>query len=432
MLSIDEALAAVINEAQAMAPDSAPLADALGCVLAEDVMADADSPPFDKSVVDGYAVRTADLRGDHPSLTIGETIIAGRAPSRALAGREAAVIMTGAPIPPGCDAVVMHERTRTADGFVTIEQSPIKPGQNLLPRGAEMRSGEIVLARGCILNPPQLGLLASVGKTVVSVIPRPRVSIVPTGDELVEPGETPGPGQIRNSNAMMLRALAVEAGAVACSLPIARDERALLEQVLEKALDADVVLVTGGVSAGQRDLVPDSLAALGVRQVFHKINLKPGKPLWFGVAPARHGRTGALVFGLPGNPVSGLVGFMLFVNLAIQAKAGRSAVCSPLLNVKLDRGFSQRGDRVTYHPACFVPVRQTDGTGLRPIKTLDWAGSADLRTVARADGFAVFPSGDRNFEPGEIVGFLPISSGTVIGLDSVGPSPRTLGCGRNY
>ena len=408
MLTISEALDAVLAEARALAPDASLVERALGCVLAEDVRADADSPPFDKALVDGYAVRVADLEGTEPSLTVGELITAGQSASRPLRTGEAAVIMTGAPVPPGCDAVVMHERTRTNDGAVVILQPAVRSGQNVLPRGAEMRAGEVVLQRGGVLHPAGLGVLASVGRTEVRVIPRPRVSIVPTGDELVEPGETPGPGQIRNSNAMLLRGLASECGALPVTLPIARDEPAELAKILGEALEADLVLVTGGVSAGQKDLVPDALESLGVRKVFHKINLKPGKPLWFGVAPARHGRHGALVFGLPGNPVSGLVGFMLFVRPALAALAGRPVVSTPLPEGKLVRGFSQRGDRVTYAPARIVPAEKSADAGLPSILTLDWAGSADLRTVASADGFAVFSAGDREYAPGEIVGFLPM------------------------
>jgi molybdopterin molybdotransferase len=408
MLTIAEALEAVSTEARALAPVRSLVERALGCVLAEDVRADLDSPPFDKALVDGYAVRAADLEGTEPSLTVGELITAGRSASRALLSGEAAVIMTGAPVPPGCDAVVMHERTRTNNGAVVILQTAVRPGQNLLPRGAEMRAGEVVLPRGAVLYPAQLGVLASVGRTEVHVIPRPRVSIVPTGDELVEPGETPGPGQIRNSNAMLLRGLASECGALAGTMPIARDEPAELANILDQSLEADLVLVTGGVSAGLRDLVPDALASLGVRKVFHKINLKPGKPLWFGVAPARPGRHGALVFGLPGNPVSGLVSFMVFVRPALAALAGRPVVSNLLPNGRLARGFLQRGDRVTYFPARIIPAEESAGAGLPSIMTLDWAGSADLRTVARADGFAVFPAGDRDFPIGEIVGYLPM------------------------
>jgi molybdopterin molybdotransferase len=410
MLSIGGAMDAVLKEAQALAPQVSALEEALGCVLAEDVRADADSPPFDKAIVDGYAVRLADLEGNEPALTIGELITAGRYPSRPLQSREAAVIMTGAPIPSGCDAVVMHERTRSADGVVTFEQATIKPGQNVLRRGAEMRAGQVVLPRGSVLHAAQLGVLASVGQSKVRAVPRPRVAIVPTGDELVEPGETPGPGQIRNSNAVMLRALAAETGAMASALPIAPDEPVALGKILEQSLSADLVLVTGGVSAGQRDLVPESLASLGVRKVFHKINLKPGKPLWFGVGPPRQEGRGALVFGLPGNPVSGLVGFMLLVKPALSALSGKAAASSRVLAARLARGFSQRGDRDTYFPARVVSTPE-DGS-IRSIETLRWAGSADLLTVASADGFAVFPAGDRDYAPDDIVGFLPMRSGT--------------------
>ncbi len=413
MLTIVEALQAVTSEARALASSSSPIEQALGCVLAQDVRADTDSPPFDKALVDGYALRTADLNDANLSLTIGELITAGQTPTRALARGEAAVIMTGAPLPGGCDAVVMHERTQKLNGAVLIEQPSIRPGQNILRRGAEMRSGEVVLSRGSVLHPPGLGVLASVGRTDVLVIPRPRVSIVSTGDELVEPGEPLGPGQIRNSNAVMLRALANESGALAATLPIARDEPGELARILGQALESDLMLVTGGVSAGQRDLVPDALASLGVRQVFHKIKLKPGKPLWFGVAEPRPGRGGTLVFGLPGNPVSGLVSFMLFVKPALAALAGRSAAAAPLAKARLARSFAQRGDRDTYFPAQIVEAAnaEDDAGGhdsLPLIATLNWAGSADLRTVAGADGFAVFPAGDREIRAGEIVGYLPM------------------------
>jgi molybdopterin molybdotransferase len=407
MLTIDEALESVMREARALAPETRRLEDAGGCVLAEDVRADVDSPPFEKALVDGYAIRTADLEGPESRFALGELITAGRTPSRALGSREAAVIMTGAPVPAGCDAVVMHERTRALDQMVVIEQATVKPGQNLLRQGAEMRAGDVVVAQGTELHPAQLGVLASVGRAEVRVIPRPRVAIVPTGDELVEPGETPGPGQIRNSNSILLRALASECGAIAHALPIARDEPEALAEKLGSALEADLVLVAGGVSAGQRDLVPEALASLGVRQVFHKISLKPGKPLWFGVGRPRPGRPGALVFGLPGNPVSVLVGFMVFVRPALTSLSGRATRSPRLREARLAHGFSQRGDRVTYFPSRLV--ESGEETGSPPsIATLDWAGSADLRRVAAADGFAVFAAGDREYAAGEIVGYLPM------------------------
>ena len=249
-------------------------------------------------------------------------------------------------------------------------------------------------------------MLASVGRSQVKVL-RPHVAILPTGDELVEPEKTPGPGQIRNSNALMLQALAIEEGATAETLPVAPDEPAQLRAALEGGLGADLLIVTGGVSAGQRDLVPATLEAIGVRPVFHKVRLKPGKPLWFGVGPPRAESAGTLVFGLPGNPVSGLVGFLLFIKEALAVMAGKPARGRRILEARLTRGFTHRGDRPTYHPA-----RLVDGnaghSGSPFMETLDWSGSADLLTVARADGFAVFFAGDREYAPGEIVGFLPM------------------------
>ncbi len=170
---------------------------------------------------------------------------------------------------------------------------------------------------------------------------------------------------------------------------------------------ADLMLVTGGVSAGQRDLVPDALAKLGVRRVFHKVRLKPGKPLWFGVGPPRGERPGALVFGLPGNPVSGLVGFLLFVRPALTRLAGRSDPSPCQREARLAAGFAQRGDRATYHPSRLVSG-PSGPHGIPSIETMSWSGSADLRTAAAADGFAVFAAGDRDYAPGEIVGFLPM------------------------
>ena len=409
MLTVEEALQAVLEQARRLPARAEPLERAIRSVLAEEVLADIDLPPFDKSLVDGYALRTGDLVGADRRLRIGETITAGQTPSRPLGPREAAVIMTGAPVPPGCDAVVMHERTRSEGETVWPEEPEVRAGQNILARGREMRAGEVVLATGTVLKPAHLGVLASVGRTPVGVVRRPRVAVVPTGDELVEPDRTPGPGQIRNSNTIMLQALAIEEGADAESLPTAPDEPVELRRILERGLDSDVLMITGGVSAGQRDLVPGVLEDLGVRRVFHKVRLKPGKPIWFGIGPTRSGRPGPMVFGLPGNPVSGLVGFLLFVRPALAVLAGRPQPATGTLEARLAQGFRHRGDRPTYHPARVIAGSVVDWTRPSPIaiETLAWAGSADLRTAADADGFAAFPAGDRDYQPGEIVGFLP-------------------------
>jgi molybdopterin molybdotransferase len=203
----------------------------------------------------------------------------------------------------------------------------------------------------------------------------------------------------------MLQACAAEAGAIAECFPVAPDEPGPLRDRLEEGLTHDILLITGGVSAGHLDLVPGALDSLGVTQIFHKIRLKPGKPLWFGVGPTRGDRPGTLVFGLPGNPVSSLVCFLLFVRPAISIRAGYPTPPDETIDAQLTRSFTQHGDRPTYFPS-----RLIEGSArfqVPAIAPLDWAGSADLRSVAAADGFAIFPAGDRNFAEGEIVRFLP-------------------------
>ena len=263
--------------------------------------ADLDSPPFRKALVDGFAVRAADLGHCGGRFALGMEVPAGRTPDRPLAPGNAALVMTGAPLPDGADAIVMREAADLSEpGFVTFDPSvSIASGLNWLRRGREMGAGEVVLRAGQRLTPARIGLLATVGRAEVPAIPRPRVAVVPTGDELVEPDRVPGPGQIRNSNAAMLRALAESWGAEAWTLPIAPDEPGALRSILAEGLEsADVLLVAGGVSEGDRDLVPAALVGLGVAPVFHKVRLKPGKPLWFGVGQGR-GDAGLRAAGEP-------------------------------------------------------------------------------------------------------------------------------------
>jgi molybdopterin molybdotransferase len=400
MLTIDEAYRAVVERAKPLPPTRTGLDSALGLVLAEDVTADIDLPPFDKSTVDGFAVRPEDAVGPGPHhFSIGEEIPAGHASIRPLAHREAAMIMTGAPLPEGAGAVVMIEDTERDDHGIIVRRS-VTPGQNRMSRGRETRSGEVVAKAGDLLTPARMGVLASVGCVEPFVVPRPIVRVVPTGDELVQPAYYPVSGQIRESNATMLSALVRDHGAEAVAHPIARDEIEPLKDALRIGLEYDLVLITGGVSAGNRDLVPAALESLGVVRVFHKIRLKPGKPLWFGIGPDRFRRPGALVFGLPGNPVSGLVGFLLFASPALAALAGREPRQPKLMAGHLTTSFTHRGERTTYHPA----ILEND-CAIRP---LDWAGSGDLRTVAQADGFAVFAAGDHQYSPGDSIQFLPL------------------------
>jgi molybdopterin molybdotransferase len=306
--------------------------------------------------------------------------------------------MTGAPVPAGADAVVMVETTEPLDGGkgVRITGAAAKPGQNILPRAGEMKRGEVVLPRGTVLRPQEFGLLAAVGKTAVMAHAAPRVAVLSTGDEVVDPARKPGPGQIRNSNGPMLVALAARAGALPHFLGTARDLVESLQSYVRSGLERSAVFIlSGGVSAGKLDLVPGVLEQAGVVTHFHKVRLKPGKPLLFGT----HGST--LVFGLPGNPASSYVGFELFVRPAIRTMLGLADPVPRPERLPLAEPFRQRGERPAYHPA--RRERTADGWAVRP---LPWLGSADLRTMTRADALAVFPAGDREYPAGEMIDVL--------------------------
>ena len=406
MLTVEEARSLVLAHSRVLQPRRVNLADALDLALAEPIVADLDLPPFDKALVDGYAVRASDCVGEGPHrLRVGQEIVAGKVATRPLDLGEAAVIMTGAPLPLGADAVVMHEKTRVdAEGFLIIP-GPIKPGDGRMEQAREMRRGQVLFEPFVALDAAKLGVLASVGRTEVLVRPRPRVIIIPTGDELVPIAATPGPGQIRETNSVVLAGLARKFDCEPIVHPVAPDERIALSAAVAAALAdrPDVLLLCGGVSAGKRDLVPEALTANGVETLFHKVRLKPGKPILFGVRSG-DGFNPTLVFGLPGNPVSGIVGFLLFVAPAIGQllggglRGGRVAQESATLTAP----FRQRGDRETYHPAS---VRRSDDDTLWA-SPLEWAGSADLYTAARASGFIRFPAVDRDYQAGDHVEVL--------------------------
>jgi len=401
MLDIDEALRLVLETAQALPPATISLDSALGLVLAESIVSDIDSPPHDKSIVDGYAILAGDMSATGAELRILEEITAGEVPTKSVEAGTASRIMTGAPLPEGADAVVMVEKTEmVGSDCVRILQVGMKHGQNIMRRASSLARGQTVLQPATTLRAIELGLLAEVGRSQVVVTPRPRVAVLATGNELVSCDQTPRAGQIRNSNGVMLAGLIAQGGGEVVDLGIGRDLAEDLRSLCEQGLRCDVLIVSGGVSAGVLDLVPSVLESLGVEQVFHKVNLKPGKPLWFGVKRSAQGKN-TLVFGLPGNPVSSLVCFELFVRPALARLAGRSSRGLEQVTARLGAEFHQRGDRVTMYPAAL----RSEGTGF-VATPLNWRGSGDLRTLTEAQGLIHFPAGERPFAAGEEVNVL--------------------------
>lgn len=412
MLSVDEAFRQVIGWCDALPSAERSLDECLGAILMEEVLADQDLPPFDKALVDGFALNAQDLVNGRSAFDVVQIIRAGFQPSVPLKPGQVARIMTGAPLPIGADAVIMWEHVQTigTEQIVIPPDRPVRVGQNVLAKGREIARGEVVMPRALRLNGAAIGVLGSVGRTRVRITPPPRVRIVPTGDELVEIDQQPGPAQIRNSNAYVLRSLIDQAGGLPEVMPIARDEAEPLAESLAAGLHADILLVTGGVSTGEADLVPDTLAALGVEPVFHRIRLKPGKPLWFGVRhsaeelgqkPIRK----VLVFGLPGNPVSVVVNFLLFVRPAIMALRGISTEPAAHTTVVLGEAVENRDERPAY-----IPARLARKHDRIVAETVNWAGSNDLRGAALADGFILMPGGPSRLAAGSNVSFLSLMS----------------------
>lgn len=397
MISVEQAIETIIQHAGHQPTINAPLEQAIGHALAQTVVADIDSPPFDKSLMDGYAVRAADLPAGVGTLTkIGE-ILAGKPSTLTLAPGQAIQIMTGAPIPSGADCVVMVERTTADQNQIQIRDPELSRGQNIMPRATEFALGDPLLHPGHRITSAEAGLLASVGATRVDIYRPPTIAILSTGDEIVPPDQFPLASQIRNSNAYTLMAAAKLSAAQPRPLGIAADDPTDLAEKIQQGLDADILLLSGGVSAGKRDLVPQTLRSLGVQPHFHGVAFKPGKPLWFG----SHER--GLVFGLPGNPVSVLACFEVFVKTALRARQSHPQPRPVPSILPLSEVFQYSTRRPTYHPARI----ESSATGPH-VRPLSWQGSPDLRALAGSNALLIVPAGDGPYPPGTLFEVLPI------------------------
>jgi len=366
--------------------------DARGMVLAEQVTAGWDIPPFAKAAMDGYAVHSEDLSRGGELREVG-SVQAGGERTHGMGPGECVRIMTGAPVPPGADAVVMIERTRVSPAGVEID-GPVRPGENICAQGEDMRRGERVLAPGVVLDAPDIAVLASVGLGEVGVYAPPRVAVLNTGNELVEPGVSPPPGHIPNCNGPMLEALARSEFCQVAWLGIAGDRHGDLLPALERGLGYDVLLVSGGVSMGDYDLVPGALRELGAEELFHRVLVKPGKPLFFG----RRGR--CLVFGVPGNPVSSFTTFHVFVKPALRRLRGIREVPAPV-RARLTGRLERRGER-----AWVVPASARLREGCLEVSPLQLNGSADIIGCAGCNALVVIDEEEGVLLPGAMVSTL--------------------------
>lgn len=400
MLSVAEALQQILSEVQVSDPVQTPLEESLNRVLAEDLSTPHPSPPFDKSMMDGFAVRSADFETSQPvTLQVLETITAGTVSSQAVQSGTASRIMTGAPIPAEADCVVPVELVQvTADQSeqVTINPQHVAAERNVLRTGASVQTGMPLMNSGTCIQPQHIAILAEFGIASLPTFKCPSVAVLATGDELIPVDQQLTPGHIRNSNEPMLVSQIQRAHAAATALGVARDDREDLRRHIQQGLQHDFLILSGGVSAGTLDLVPSELAAAGVQQVFHKIAMKPGKPLWFGQLQTDNHR--CWVFGLPGNPVSSMVCFEVFVRTALRRFAGFTQPRPQQFTATLASSVAVKGDRPTYHP-CRIQFGET-GLQATPVA---WGGSADLRSTADANGMCLLQPSDTPYQPDSTV-----------------------------
>jgi molybdopterin molybdotransferase len=379
---------------ETVAPDNA-----FGRVLAESVIADREYPPFDRATRDGYAVRAADLAVPGTSLSLVGEIRAGQEFIGTIQPGECVQIMTGAAVPAGVDAVVMIEHTRANDsGGVTrvIFERDAKEGQNIVPRGREAQTGQTLLNAGSRLGYAELSLAAQVGHVKLSVTAKPTVGIISTGDEIVSAEETPGPFQIRNGNSISLAAQVASAGGEPILLGNSPDDAEQLRWRIEQGLEEDMLLLSGGVSAGKYDLVEGVLADLGAQLIFDGVAIRPGRPAVFGQC------RGTAVFGLPGNPVSTMVTFELFVLPALDILSGAAPRPLPLLRAKLSAPLNEKPGL-----AHFLPARLEWPEGVPVVRALVWQGSGDVVALAESNCFLVVQEDNLTPQAGEWVDVLP-------------------------
>ena len=389
MLSVSDAFALTQQHLLTFPTETISHNDANGRVLREVIRADRDFPPFDHVAMDGIGIQFAAYASGQRTFRVAGTQFAGQPQLTLLHEAVCLEVMTGAMLPVGTDTVIRYEDITMLDGQATITIEDVAVGQHVHPRAADRRAGDELLSVGVRLGPPELAVAASVGQTTLTVTALPRVGLISTGDELVDVGDTPLPYQIRRSNTHMLRAALASLGIAATLHHIVDDEVILTERLTALLAENDLLILSGGVSAGKADFVPDVLSQLGVQKQFHKVDQRPGKPLWFGTAP------GKTVFALPGNPVSTVLCAYRYVLPYLRASMGLSPASGR---------YAQLVSSFTFEPALtyFLPVRLTaEPDGRMLAHPLPGSGSADFANLLDADAFMELPAGQSEFRAGE-------------------------------
>jgi len=378
MISFEEAFKKVISNARILGIKQLSVDKALGYILAEDIKAERDMPPFNKSAMDGYAVRSADLDLVPARLKCRGIIKAGGQFRKGIKKGECIKIMTGSPLPKGTDSVVMVEYTKKENNNRVKILRALKKYENVCFKGEDVQRGSVVLKKGTLVRGPEVAIASGTGRKKVKVFKKPSAAILNTGDEIIEPGNKLGPANIYNSNGPMLLSLLNALGIETNYLGIAGDTKEKLKKAVRQGLKSDIFLLSGGVSAGDYDLAPDILKSCGVKRVFHKVSIKPGKPVFFGTKQDR------LIFGVPGNPVSTYLVFLLLIKPTIEKMSGRQAGLF-IRRGRLMQDFKQRPGRKH-----FVPAKAVDKAGklcVFPVK--GYHGSADMASVSRANAFMI-------------------------------------------
>ncbi|KXK30197.1 MAG: molybdopterin biosynthesis protein [Candidatus Brocadia sinica] len=397
MISVDTAIKIVADTVEPLPSRTVPFENTLGFCLAQDVQSDIDMPPFDRSAMDGYAIVAEDTTAAPLELAVIEDIAAGHMPTKKVLHGQASKIMTGAAVPEGADAVVKFEETEDISSNRVKILKSVRKGSNISRRGEDMQAGQTVLHKGMPMRPQEIGILAMVGKSRVEVFSAPTVGIISTGDELVDVGCKPSTAQIRNSNGYSLSAQARRLKAEVEILGIVKDTKEEISDIMRRGLQKDILILSGGVSMGEYDLVGDVMKDFNTKIYFEKVALRPGKPVIFG----RKDKT--FIFALPGNPVASFVTFELFIYPAIRKMMGFSDIHRTMLKASLETEILVKRKRREYRPAS---LRMHNNACL--VSPVEWHGSADLLATTRANCLLIVREDAEKLALGQLVDVIPL------------------------